>query len=791
MYASKSDYDFRINQKVCRNTLDKYDVLIHKLEREKEKQQQNIKSMRTDWNSESAHAFEEGLITFLEKGDFNKVHKNMKSMKSLLEDILPEINVLLARCEGFVEQLENDEYVEPERPAGDDNIVRNGGILSMNYTETDVVKSICDQICQTTICLRDAMIATMGKCSGIMSGVDHEQSRVCAGANKLLRLSNYKHSLQIYETGIKALENDINIRLKKNISGAFIMNISDSDLKKKDFYRENKKNVSNLIKRSGIEKPGKTFEEINDKKLLNIRMNKKPFSQTNPKDHSDINLKKNEADSKRINDLSNIYLGKAERFSGIKKKTPNINEAYVLSVLEKPVNEWTKIETSRVAIALSKAFEDEDADMINVITEGLVCIGNIEDYITQAEYEYSHINADFKGAVVGDKDKINAILQYVDIEKDLETVAYLSEMTSFGFEVNPVYLNSYAPSMADFMSTSGLNIYMSKEGARLIESCAVFDDGSLSLLMHICPDGEAVQYMETQQMYGIFIKDARLASSAEHDITVMGSETFRDLESYKELMEVISGENTGLNVEKINNFFEVSRTEIVSGIKDVAVDKTADIIMSNADLAEDTILEVGEFVIPTTEVLLLPIQFVISGMLEISEEMAERAEENSEALNRFIRDYIRISNSNIEKSAVFLNMNYTTSYSGEIENATLDQWEDWNNGEFPMSDSAEWCANVDKFLSEDYMQRTFVGVFDGSADGEEKSTEERVEYVNNRLQTTIADKENKDDKTPYDHINEWLSKEGKEISELTYKDYLKMDDITMNAVLDIFEDGRN
>lgn len=59
------------------------------------------------------------------------------------------------------------------------------------------------------------------------------------------------------------------------------------------------------------------------------------------------------------------------------------------------------------------------------------------------------------------------------------------------------------------------------------------------------------------------------------------------------------------------------------------------------------------------------------------------------------------------------------------------------------------------------------------------------------MQTTIADKENKDDKTPYDHINEWLSKEGKEISELTYKEYLKMDDITMNAVLDIFEDGRN
>lgn len=775
MYTSKSDYDFRINQKVCRNTLDKYDVLIHKLEREKEKQQQNIKSMRTDWTSESAHAFEEGLNTFLEKGDFNKVHKDMKSMKSLLEDILPEINVLLARCEGFVEQLENDEYVEPERPAGDDNIVRNGGILSMNYTETDVVKSICDQICQTTICLRDAMIATMGKCSGIMSGVDHEQSRVCAGANKLLRLSNYKHSLQIYETGIKALENDIDIRLKKNISGAFRMNILDSDLKKKDFYRENKKNVSNLIKRSDIGKPGKTLEEKTGKELLNIRMNKKSFSQTDPKHHSDINLKKNEADSKKINDLSNIYLGRAERFSGIKKKIPNINEAYVLSVLEKPVNEWTKIETSRVAIALSKAFKDEDADMINVITEGLVCIGNIEDYITQAEYEYSHINADFKGAVVGDKDKINAILQYVDIEKDLETVAYLSEMTSFGFEVNPVYLNSYAPSMADFMSTSGLNIYMSKEGARLIESCAVFNDGSLSLLMHICPDGEAVRYMETQQMYGIFIKDARLASSAEHDIIGESDANYADFDSYSELMNAIYGEDKVIYKDEINNFLAACRTEIVSGIRDEAIDQV-----------KDTMMEKGGM----TTTALLPVELFIGCMFGISEEMAEQAEENMEEMNHFVRKYIEISNYNIKDSAVFLNMNFTTSYSGKIENATLEQWEVWNNGEFGLSDSSEWCANMDNFLSEDFMQKTFVGVFDGSEDGEEKSTEERVEYINNRLQTTIAENENID-KSKIANINEWLSKEGKEIGELTYKDYLRMDDATMNVVLDIFEAGRN
>lgn len=48
-------------------------------------------------------------------GNYRSAYEQVKSMREVIEDTLPEVNALLARCEGFYDQLQSDSYVEPIR----------------------------------------------------------------------------------------------------------------------------------------------------------------------------------------------------------------------------------------------------------------------------------------------------------------------------------------------------------------------------------------------------------------------------------------------------------------------------------------------------------------------------------------------------------------------------------------------------------------------------------------------------------------------------------------------------
>ncbi len=217
--------------------MDVIDTLIMEvlLQTEKENQQNNALTMKQNWTSASADTFLRENNLFLESGNYRSAYDQVKGMREVIEDTLPEVNALLARCEGFLEQLQSDSYVEPIRPTGDDTTIRNGDILSLNYDTIAVLKDTCDIIAEENNQLKDALNSIMNDCAGEVNGTESYKQRLEQASKKINRVIHYRDSFQKYEAGIRALEFDLNIRfsaLSQNVKELCeIAGISEAELK--------------------------------------------------------------------------------------------------------------------------------------------------------------------------------------------------------------------------------------------------------------------------------------------------------------------------------------------------------------------------------------------------------------------------------------------------------------------------------------------------------------------------------------------------------------------------------
>lgn len=230
-----NEFDFRIKQSVYRQALEIYRKMEALLQTEKENQQNNALTMKQNWASSSADTFLRENNLFLENGNYRSAYEQVKSMREVIEDTLPEVNALLARCEGFYDQLNSDSYVEPIKPAGDDATIRNGGILSLNYDMIAVIKDRCDIISEENHTLRDTLKSIMNECRGEIDGTDSYLAELETASKKIDRVINYRDSFQKYEAGIRALEFDLNVRLgalTQNTKEMYdIAGISEAELK--------------------------------------------------------------------------------------------------------------------------------------------------------------------------------------------------------------------------------------------------------------------------------------------------------------------------------------------------------------------------------------------------------------------------------------------------------------------------------------------------------------------------------------------------------------------------------
>ena len=205
-------FDFRIKQSVCVQTLESYSKMQSLLKAEMENQQQNTVVMGQSWSGKSAGSYVDATGFFFREGSYNRAYRQVKGMREALSEALPEINALLARCEGFLDQLQSDTYVEPVIPVKGDNTSRNGDILSLNYGVIGVVKDLCDAIEEENNSLTAVLKKIISNCGDLLEGTADDLSAVETASKKLNRVANYKDSFQIYETGIRGLEFDLNLQ---------------------------------------------------------------------------------------------------------------------------------------------------------------------------------------------------------------------------------------------------------------------------------------------------------------------------------------------------------------------------------------------------------------------------------------------------------------------------------------------------------------------------------------------------------------------------------------------------
>ncbi len=200
--SGQAERDFRLSYSVFEKTIENYQDIENTLEQERETQLENIATMTEQWHGITAETLRAEGIHFFENGQYETVCNKITKMRGCLEGYMPQINKLRARCSGFVEQLQSDDYVEPF--PGD--VLRCGDVLSINYGQVAQITKMCDEIIAENEAITDGMADIIRKCSDLISGTDERLERLYAASRKVNRINNYKYSLELYEWGMRELE---------------------------------------------------------------------------------------------------------------------------------------------------------------------------------------------------------------------------------------------------------------------------------------------------------------------------------------------------------------------------------------------------------------------------------------------------------------------------------------------------------------------------------------------------------------------------------------------------------
>lgn len=206
-------YDFRISQPALVQALEAYREMENVLLREGRKQKENVTNMKKNWYGEAAATFTDKYRDFLEEGSYGQAYEQVKGMREALEEALPFVNRLLARCEGFAEELLSDSYEEPVRPAEGDNREWNGGILSLDYSTIEAICYTCDEIYEENKRLAGELASIIESCSSVMD-VSGELAGLEEALRKANRIQNFKESFQRYANGVRALESELTMKLR-------------------------------------------------------------------------------------------------------------------------------------------------------------------------------------------------------------------------------------------------------------------------------------------------------------------------------------------------------------------------------------------------------------------------------------------------------------------------------------------------------------------------------------------------------------------------------------------------
>ncbi len=212
------NYSFYVNQSALRETLEKY-INMESILLQVKDNCINIFDLLLNFSGCVIDTFIADFDFFMNAGDYDEAYKKVKLMRELLEEVMYEVNKLLSRCEGFKDQLESDNYVEPGIPLIGEVRNINGGRLALNYEKVPVIKNLCEEIAEKNHHIRETLKGIIWDCYGIVPGIADDMDAVDVAARRINRVLNFRDSFEVYERGIRLLESEIEFRVKSSIEG--------------------------------------------------------------------------------------------------------------------------------------------------------------------------------------------------------------------------------------------------------------------------------------------------------------------------------------------------------------------------------------------------------------------------------------------------------------------------------------------------------------------------------------------------------------------------------------------
>jgi len=243
---SAVNFDFYISQPDCVQALERYREMENRMEKEKKNIMHTIHKTKEYWIAYAKDAVKDKLKQQFNEGDFDITYQKIKAVGNCMEESLPAMNALLARCAGFAEQLQYNSYIEPNKPAAGDNTERNGGILALNYAYIPLITETCDAILEENDQITSILADVINDCRTLLDGTNEDMERLTLASNKIKRIGNYKESFLAYASGVQDLENNMRMLLRA---------VSNNDIAEKN------KSSAKLINYEDLER-GKTISEL-------------------------------------------------------------------------------------------------------------------------------------------------------------------------------------------------------------------------------------------------------------------------------------------------------------------------------------------------------------------------------------------------------------------------------------------------------------------------------------------------------------------------------------------------
>lgn len=186
--------------------LDAYKGMEQTLREERNIMLSDITRVAEYWKGLAALTTCQMTKQMLEQGLYDQSYREVKAMIQCMEESLPQITQLLAQSEVFPNQLENDECIEPIISTRGENTIRNGGILSINYSQAEIIMQYCDDVVEQTDIIVQNMLDVLADCGYLLDNADELLKNIQIATCKLHHIENYRLAISRYESGIKKLE---------------------------------------------------------------------------------------------------------------------------------------------------------------------------------------------------------------------------------------------------------------------------------------------------------------------------------------------------------------------------------------------------------------------------------------------------------------------------------------------------------------------------------------------------------------------------------------------------------